>query len=196
MTGLINLITEHASKLNILLIVTLMNVIIAVLLHFLTKKKIIKYLPSFCLGLGSILILLRALNIFTSPRGLDLTWISVFLGTAAIVGIFVSIILDLVVSIRKSLQGENTNEAKDKKAKTETSKKEKPIRKVKFDKAATDKKPRVAKKREKIQKDTESKYHTSKIHLDSETQKVKAVKIDPKRESETITFESDLTDDE
>lgn len=196
MTGLINLISEHASKLNILLIVSLMNIIIAVLLHFLTNRKIIKYIPSFLLGIGAILILLRAFNIFTTPRGLDLAWIAVFLGTAALVGLFVSIIIDLISSIRASLQPEGANSTRaEKKSQAETIN-GKPIRKVSFKKPATASKVRVAKKRDKISnKDTKSKYNTSKIYLDSDTKKVKAIKIDPSKDTETITFESDSIED-
>lgn len=173
MTGMFNLITQHYSKLNILPIIVAINIIIAVLLHFLSKRKIVKFLPSIFMGIGAIVILVYALSIFTSQRGIDLTWIAIFLGTAALVGILVCFIIDLIVSIKSS------NEKVDNKVrKKNPSKKAQPIK--------TEKK-RVAKKSNKRNINKQSKYHTKKIKLEDKD-RVRANKI--KKEKETITFES------
>ena len=171
MTGLFNLITQHYSKLNILPIIVAINVIIAILLHFLSKRKIVKFLPSIFMGIGAIVILVYALRIFTSQRGIDLTWIAIFLGTAALVGIFVCFIIDLIVSIKSS------NEKVDNKVRKDPSNKAQPIK--------TEKK-RVAKKyNKKRNSNNQSKYHTKKIKLEDKD-RVRANKI----KKETITFES------
>lgn len=173
MTGMFNLITQHYSKLNILPIIVAINIIIAVLLHFLSKKKIVKFLPSIFMGIGAIVILVYGLRIFTSQRGIDLTWIAIFLGTAALVGIFVCFIIDLIVSIKSS------NEKADNKVrKKNPSKKVQPMK--------TEKK-RVAKKSNKRNSDKQSKYYTKKIKLENKD-RVRANKI--KKEKDTITFES------
>lgn len=174
MTGIFNLITQHYSKLNILPIIVAINIIIAVLLHFLSKRKIVKFLPSIFMGIGAIVILVYALRIFTSQRGIDLTWIAIFLGTAALVGILVCFIIDLIVSIKSS------NEKVDNKVT-----KKNPSKKAMVNK--TEKK-RVAKKsNKKRNSNSQSKYYTKKIKLEDKD-RVRANKI--KKEKETITFES------
>lgn len=55
MTGLLNLIAQYSSKLNILPVIVAMNIIITILIHFLSKRKIVKFFPSFALGIISIL---------------------------------------------------------------------------------------------------------------------------------------------
>lgn len=173
MTGMFNLITQHYSKLNILPIIVAINIIIAVLLHFLSKRKIVKFLPSIFMGIGAIVILVYALRIFTSQRGIDLTWIAIFLGTAALVGILVCFIIDLIVSIKSS------NEKAGNKVRKNPSNKAQPIK--------TEKK-RVAKKsNKKRNSNNQSKYHTKKIKLEDKD-RVRANKI--KKEKETITFET------
>lgn len=103
MTGLINLISEYSSRLAILPILVLMNVIITVIVHFINNRKILKFLPSFILGLVAIVIGIYSITIFHTPMGLNTAWIAVFLATAALVGICVSFIIDLIYSIKKNM---------------------------------------------------------------------------------------------
>lgn len=103
MTGLINLISEYSSRLAILPILALMNVIITVIIHFINNKKILKFFPSFIIGIVAVVIGVYSLTIFHTPMGLNTTWIAVFLGTAALVGICVCFIIDLIYSIKKNM---------------------------------------------------------------------------------------------
>lgn len=179
MSGIINLISQHSSKLNILPIIVVMNIIITILIHFLNKKKIIKYIPSLCLGVAALIILFSGLRQFTSARGLDLSWIAVFLGTAALVGLFTCFIIDLIVSIRKQTSEMEISNQKDKKS----AKEDKPIRTNKSHKT------RVAKKkRPKVKgKEQEIKYVTKKINTKNN---VKAKRIDNSSKSKKQTFEA------
>lgn len=102
MSGLINLISEYSSRLAILPILVLMNVIVTVIIHFINNKKILKFLPSFILGIVAIVIGIYSISIFHTPMGLNTAWIAVFLGTAALVGICVCFIIDLIYSIKKN----------------------------------------------------------------------------------------------
>lgn len=179
MTGLINIINQYSSELNILPIIVVMNIIITILIHFLNKKKIIKYIPSLCLGVAALIILFSGLRQFTSARGLDLSWIAVFLGTAALVGLFTCFIIDLIVSIRKQTSEIEISNQKDKKS----AKEDKPIRTNKSHKT------RVAKKkRPKVKgKEQASKYVTKKINTKNN---VKAKRIDNSSKSKKQTFET------
>ena len=102
MSGIINLISEYSSRLAILPILALMNVIITVIIHFINKRKILKFLPSIIIGIVALIIGIYSISIFNSPRGLNTAWISVFLASAALVGICVGFIIDLIISIRKN----------------------------------------------------------------------------------------------
>lgn len=162
MTGIINLISEYSSKLNILPIIVVMNIIITILIHFLTKKKIIKYLPSFAMLIAAIVIFVYAISIFTTSEGLNLSWISVFLASAGLVGIFVSLIIDLIKSINKN---SNVMVKNEKTVKKQCKRKSNPNR--------------VAKKNRKVkEKNTyESKFFTKKIDTKNINNKVTAHKI-------------------
>lgn len=165
MTGIINLISEYSSKLNILPIIVVMNIIITILIHFLTKKKIIKYLPSFAMLIAAIVIFVYALSIFTTSEGLNLSWIAVFLASAGLVGIFVSLIIDLIKSINKN---SNVMVKNEKTIKKQSKRKSNPNR--------------VAKKNRKVkEKNTdESKFFTKKIDTKNINNKVTAHKINKK----------------
>lgn len=102
MTGLINIINQYSSKLSILPIIVVMNIIISLLIYFLTKKKFPKFIPSIIMGVLALIIGIYSLSIFTTARGLDLSWIAVFLATAAIVGLFTCFIVDLILSIKRN----------------------------------------------------------------------------------------------
>ncbi len=180
MTGLINLITQYSSKLNILPVVVAMTIIITILIHFLSKRKIVKFFPSFALGIGAILLLIYSLNIFTTPRGLDLTWIAVFLGTSAIIGLFTCFIIDLIHSIRN----ENLNSQTDEKYVAQKTNK-------KGFKRSNKANNRVAKKpNKKHNRNQESKYYTKKIKANPSGQ-IKANKKNKVREKDIIVFESE-----
>ena len=103
MSGIINLISEYSSRLAILPILALMNVIITVIIHFINKRKILKFLPSIIIGIVALIIGIYSISIFNSPMGLNTAWISVFLASAALVGICVGFIIDLITSIRKNM---------------------------------------------------------------------------------------------
>lgn len=182
MTGLINLITQYSSKLNILPIVVVMNIIITVLIHFLTKKKFPKFLLSLLLGIGALALLIYSLKIFTSPRGLDITWIAVFLGTSALVGLFTCFIIDLVISIRKTSTIMEKNEVY-------VAQKPRNIRKKK---STNIEKARVAKKTKtnNNSKDELSKFNTKKIKANPDG-KVKANRKNKLKDKDIITFESE-----
>lgn len=182
MTGLINLIAQYSSKLNILPVVVVMNIIITILIHFLAKRKIVKFFPSIALGIGAILLLIYSLNIFTTPRGLDLTWISVFLGTSALVGLFTCFIIDLVKSIKDTDLAIAANEGHPVAQKTRIDVKRKS--KKSSDNIRVAKKP--SKKRNK--KETSSKYYTKKIKANSNGE----IKANKKTKTEdVIVFESE-----
>ena len=103
MSGLINLISEYSSRLAILPILAFMNVIITVIIHFINNRKIIKFIPSFIIGIVAILIGIYSITIFHTSMGLNTAWIAVFLGATALVGICVCFIIDLVYSIKKNM---------------------------------------------------------------------------------------------
>lgn len=103
MSGLINLISEYSSRLAILPILVLMNVIITIIIHFINKKKILKFLPSLIIGIAALVVGIYSITIFNTPMGLNTAWIAVFLGSAALVGICVGFIIDLMISIRKNM---------------------------------------------------------------------------------------------
>ena len=103
MSGIINLISEYSSRLAILPILALMNVIITVIIHFINKRKILKFLPSIIIGIVALIIGIYSISIFNSPMGLNTAWIAVFLASAALVGICVGFIIDLITSIRKNM---------------------------------------------------------------------------------------------
>lgn len=103
MSGLINLISEYSSRLAILPILVLMNVIITVIIHFINSKKILKFLPSLIIGIVALIVGIYSIAIFNSPLGLNTAWIAVFLASTALVGICVGFIIDLILSIRKNM---------------------------------------------------------------------------------------------
>ena len=103
MSGLINLISEYSSRLAILPILVLMNVIITVIIHFINSKKILKFLPSLIIGIVALIVGIYSITIFNSPLGLNTAWIAVFLASTALVGICVGFIIDLILSIRKNM---------------------------------------------------------------------------------------------
>lgn len=181
MAGLINLITQYSSKLSILPVVVVMNIIITILIYFLSKRKIVKFFPSFGLGIIALLLGIYSFNIFTTPRGLDLSWIAVFLGTSALVGLFVCFIIDLIDSIKNTeLDQSNTQVQVGQENKAKNKKRQK----------RSKDKVRVAKKPNKKRENKTSKYHTKKIKADP-TKLVKANKKMDIDSKDIIVFESE-----
>lgn len=181
MTGLINLIAQNSSKLSILPVVVVMNIIITILIHFLAKRKIVKFFPSFALGIGAILLLIYSLNIFTTPRGLNLAWIAVFLGTSALVGLFTCFIIDLIKSIKHTDLEVASNEGHvAQKTRSDSKRKSK----------KSDENVRVAKKpsRNRASKNKASKYYTKKIKANPKGE-IKANK--KSKTKDVIVFESE-----
>lgn len=180
MTGLINLIAQNSSKLSILPVVVVMNIIITILIHFLAKRKIVKFFPSFALGIGAILLLIYSLNIFTTPRGINLTWIAVFLGSSALVGLFTCFIIDLIKSIKHAnLEVASYEGHVAQKTRSDSKRKSK----------KSDENVRVAKKpsRNRTNKNKASKYHTKKIKANPKGE----IKANEKSKTkDVIVFES------
>lgn len=103
MSGLINLLSEYSSRLAILPILVLMNVIITIIIYFINRKKILKFLPSLIIGIVALVVGIYSITIFNTPMGLNTAWIAVFLGSAALVGICLCFIIDLIASIRQNM---------------------------------------------------------------------------------------------
>ncbi|WP_296113613.1 hypothetical protein [uncultured Anaerococcus sp.] len=118
MSGLINLIGEYSSRLMILPILALMNVIITVIIHFINNKKIIKFVPSLIIGIVALIIGLYSISIFNTPMGLNIAWIALFLATTSLVGICVCFIIDLYNSIKKNMGTEEINNVREKELET------------------------------------------------------------------------------
>lgn len=108
MTGLINLINQHQAKLSILPIIVVITIIITVLMNFLASKKIVKYIPSLALILGGLLLMIYSLSIFTTRRGINLTWIATFIGASGLVGLFTAFIIDLINSLMQNAPNAQT----------------------------------------------------------------------------------------
>ena len=168
MTGLINIINQYSSELNILPIIVVMNIIISLLIHFLSKKKFTKFIPSIVIGIVSIILLISSISIFTSPRGLYLAWIAIFLGSAALVGVFTCFIIDLIISIKINNEELNNNQ---------------PLRK-----ASKKSNSYKASKNKKNKEKNNTKFHTRKI---SKTDTVKASRKNDKISKAKIVFESE-----
>lgn len=109
MSGLINLISEYSSRLAILPILALMNVIITIIIHYINSKKILKYLPSLIIGVAALIIGFYSISIFNTPMGLNTSWIAIFLGATSLVGICVGFIIDLMTSIKLNMKFNGNN---------------------------------------------------------------------------------------
>ena len=101
MSGLINMISEYSNKLAIIPIICIIFAIISFIVYKINNKRIVKFIPSLATGIISLILLIISLSIFTTPKGLNLTFIAIFLGTGALFGIIVCFIIDLIVSIRE-----------------------------------------------------------------------------------------------
>ncbi|WP_297281145.1 hypothetical protein [uncultured Anaerococcus sp.] len=140
MTGLINIINQYSSKLSILPIIVVMNIIISLLIYFLTRKKFPKFIPSIIMGVLSIIIGIYSISIFTTARGLNLSWIAVFLATAAFVGLFTCFIVDLILSIKKNYDDLESNKQPVRKASKKTESNKSKNKKLNSDSKNTNKK--------------------------------------------------------
>lgn len=104
MTGLINLVSQYSSSLAILPIVSFIMGAISVIIYFINKKRIVKFIPSIITGIISIILAIISISTFTSKSGLNIAWIAIFLGAASLVGIIVCYMIELVEDIKANTE--------------------------------------------------------------------------------------------
>lgn len=104
MAGLINLVSQYSSRLAILPIVAFIMGAISVIIYFINKKRIVKFIPSIATGVIAIILALISISTFTSKSGLNVAWISIFLGASSLFGIIVCFIIELVEDIRANTE--------------------------------------------------------------------------------------------
>ena len=112
MTGLINLVSQYSSRLAIVPIVSFIMAAISIVIYFINKKRIVKFIPSLSVGGLALIIGIISITIFTSNSGLNMAWIAIFLGSASIVGIIVCFLIELVVDIRNKVEDIESNDEK------------------------------------------------------------------------------------
>lgn len=121
MAGLINLVSQYSSRLAIVPIVSFIMAAISIVIYFINKKRIVKFIPSLAVGILALIIGIISITIFTSNTGLNMAWIAIFLGSASIVGIIVCFLIELVVDIRSKVEvleyNDNNNSSKERVAK-------------------------------------------------------------------------------
>lgn len=105
MTGLINLVSQYSSRLAILPIFSFIMGAVSVVLYFISNKRIVKYIPSFGVGIISIITAIISLATFTSKTGLNMAWIAIFLGSSALVGIICAYAIELIMQIKEKMEG-------------------------------------------------------------------------------------------
>ncbi|MCI5972561.1 MAG: hypothetical protein MRZ08_05915 [Anaerococcus sp.] len=112
MTGLINLVSQYSSRLAIVPIVSFIMAAISIVIYFINKKRIVKFIPSLVVGALAVIIGIISITIFASNSGLNMAWIAIFLGSASIVGIIVCFLIELVVDIRSKVEDIESNDEK------------------------------------------------------------------------------------
>lgn len=121
MAGLINLVSQYSSRLAIVPIVSFIMAAISIVIYFINKKRIVKFIPSLAVSILALIIGIISITIFTSNTGLNMAWIAIFLGSASIVGIIVCFLIELVVDIRSKVEvlesNDNNNSSKERVAK-------------------------------------------------------------------------------
>lgn len=110
MTGLINLVSQYSSRLAIVPVVSFIMAAISIVIYFINKKRIVKFIPSLALAALALIIGIISITIFTSDTGLNMAWIAIFLGSASIVGIIVCFLIELVVDIRSKVEVLESND--------------------------------------------------------------------------------------
>lgn len=110
MTGLINLVSQYSSRLAIVPVVSFIMAAISIVIYFINKKRIVKFIPSLALVALALIIGIISITIFTSDTGLNMAWIAIFLGSASIVGIIVCFLIELVVDIRSKVEVLESND--------------------------------------------------------------------------------------
>lgn len=127
MTGLINLVSQYSSRLAIVPVVSFIMAAISIVIYFINKKRIVKFIPSLALAALALIIGIISITIFTSDTGLNMAWIAIFLGSASIVGIIVCFLIELVVDIRSKVEvlesNDDVNSSKERVAKKRNFKK-------------------------------------------------------------------------
>ncbi|MDU3198853.1 MAG: hypothetical protein E7G18_03925 [Anaerococcus hydrogenalis] len=107
MAGLINLVADNISK---LMVIPILSIIIIGITFFVSRNsdgKIIKFYPSFIIGIAGLVFAIIAILNLTSMIGLNLALIGVILISNSIIGIFFGIILDLIENVKNSSETNN-----------------------------------------------------------------------------------------
>src|SRR5699024_7317607 len=93
-------------------IVSFIMAAISIVIYFINKKRIVKFIPSLVVGALAVIIGIISITIFASDSGLNMAWIAIFLGSASIVGIIVCFLIELVVDIRSKVEDIESNDEK------------------------------------------------------------------------------------
>lgn len=100
MAGLISLVADNISK---LIVLPILSIIIMGLTYFVSRhndEKIVKFYPSFIVGIVGLAIGVVAFFSLTSAIGLNLAWISVILLSNALIGILFAGIIGLFDDVK------------------------------------------------------------------------------------------------
>ena len=95
MAGLINLIVNNIGK---LIVLPILSLVIIGLTYFMSKnsdERIIKFYPSFIMGIVGLAISIIDIFSLTSAIGLNLVWIGIILLSNSLIGILFAGIIDL-----------------------------------------------------------------------------------------------------
>lgn len=100
MAGLINLIVNNIGK---LIVLPILSLVIIGLTYFMSKnsdERIIKFYPSFIMGIVGLAISIIAIFSLTSAIGLNLVWIGIILLSNSLIGILFAGIIDLYNGVK------------------------------------------------------------------------------------------------
>lgn len=100
MAGLLSLVADNIAK---LIVLPILSIIIIGLTYFVSRhndEKIVKFYPSFIIGIVGLAIGIIAFFSLTSAIGLNLAWISVILLSNAFIGILFAGIIGLFDDVR------------------------------------------------------------------------------------------------
>src|SRR5690625_1644341 len=104
MTGLMNLVIDNFSKLIVLPILALIVIAITIIMGKSSDSKKTKFYPSFILFIISLALALISYINFTKDIGLNLAWLSLILGSSAIVGILTALIIDTYIGVKEDYE--------------------------------------------------------------------------------------------
>ena len=104
MTGLINLVIDNFSKLIVLPILALIVIAITIIMDKNSDSKKTKFYPSFILFIVSLALALISYINFTKDLGLNLAWLSLILGSSAVVGILTGLIINIYKGVEEDYE--------------------------------------------------------------------------------------------